>query len=89
MNRKNVVLLSAVIGALLVPPAAVNAAPLPADPALQARLDAEEAALRPRRQALQGHFRQAYARYPAIPVGTLEAIAYVQSRWMDLQPDPR
>lgn len=89
MNRKNVVLLSAVIGALLVPPAAVSAAPPPADPALQARLDAEEATLRPQRQALQGHFRRAYARYPAIPAGTLEAIAYVQSRWMDLQPDPR
>jgi len=89
MNRKTVVLLSAVTAALLVSPAVSAQAVVSTDAALQARLDAEEARLRPQRQALQGYFRQAYARYPAIPAGTLEAIAYVQTRWMDLQPDPK
>ena len=32
-------------------------------------------------------FRAAYARYPAIPAGTLEALAYSQSRWHTLRPD--
>lgn len=32
-------------------------------------------------------FRAAYARYPAIPRGTLEALAYAQSRWHTLRPD--
>ena len=83
--------LAAALAALCTPEA--TAAPVAADrttshdnAVLQLRLDAEEAALRPQRQAFQGYFRQAYARYPAIPSGTLEAIAYVQSRWMQLEP---
>lgn len=32
-------------------------------------------------------FRYAYARYPHIPAGTLEAIAHAQSRWHTLRPD--
>ncbi len=56
------------------------------DAALSAQLQAEEAQLRPQRQLFQQYFRQAYARYPAIPAGTLEAIAFVQSRWQHLQP---
>lgn len=32
-------------------------------------------------------FRVAYARYPRIPAGTLEALAYAQSRWHTLRPD--
>ena len=32
-------------------------------------------------------FRHAYARYPRIPAGALEAIAFVQSRWHTLRPD--
>src|SRR5690606_10295700 len=43
--------------------------------------------LRPQRAAFQRYFHEAYKRYPAIPAGTLEAIAYVQSRWLDIQPD--
>lgn len=54
--------------------------------ALDAQLRGEEASLRPQRLAFQGYFREAYARYPAIPAGTLEAIAFVQSRWLHLQP---
>lgn len=32
-------------------------------------------------------FEAAYARYPSIPKGTLEALAYVQTGWMHVQPD--
>lgn len=81
-------LLSVVIGGLLATTAfAQEPATLPAEHALDARLDAEEAALRPQRAAFQRYFHEAYKRYPAIPAGTLEAIAYVQSRWLDIQPD--
>ncbi|MFA7319939.1 MAG: N-acetylmuramoyl-L-alanine amidase [Dokdonella sp.] len=34
-------------------------------------------------------FANAYAHYPRIPRGTLEAIAYTQSRWDNLNPDAR
>ena len=57
-----------------------------ADPALSARVRVEQDALRAERAQLPGYFRQAYARYPAIPAGTLEALAYVASRWQHLRP---
>lgn len=75
--------------ALLVPLLAVTsiatAAP-PADTAPTARVVLDEASRHSQRRALPAHFRAAYARYPAIPAGTLEAIAYVQSRWSHLRP---
>ena len=87
MNHRTVLLMSAVIGGLLALPVTA-AEPVPvAETPLQANLDAEEATLRPQRQALREYFRHAYTRYPSIPMGTLEAIAFVQSRWMDLHPD--
>ena len=89
MNQGSKVLLSAMLGSLLVSPALAAEPSQRPDAGLQAGLDAEEAALLPQRQALQGYFRDAYARYPAIPAGTLEAIAYVQSRWLHLRPDPK
>ncbi|SOD50879.1 N-acetylmuramoyl-L-alanine amidase [Pseudoxanthomonas wuyuanensis] len=74
-------------GATAAPP--MTSAPLAqGDPALATRLQTEENRLRPQRAEFASHFRQAYARYPSIPAGTLEAIAYVQSRWMHLAPDP-
>ncbi|KGM51375.1 hypothetical protein N792_11605 [Lysobacter concretionis Ko07 = DSM 16239] len=91
MKRYSRVLLSAVIGALLATTAMAEEPAIPMqdpDAALAAQLNAEEVALRPQRQAFQQYFRQAYARYPAIPAGTLESIAYVQSRWLHLQPEP-
>lgn len=54
------------------------------DPALQARLDAEEKRLLVVRAAFPSLFAEAYAQYPQIPEGVLEAIAYSQSRWMPL-----
>lgn len=50
------------------------------------RLQQEETRLRAERAAYPAYFRRAYAAYPRIPRGTLEAIAFVQSRWHDLAP---
>jgi N-acetylmuramoyl-L-alanine amidase len=57
------------------------------DAAFMAHQRAEEMQLRGERAAYPGYFRAAYARYPRIPRGTLEAIAYAQSRWQHLRPD--
>jgi hypothetical protein len=54
---------------------------------------AEQAAamkvLMQQRQALPPLFRKAYARYPSVPAGTLEAIAYVQTGWRNVQPEEK
>ncbi|WP_157753771.1 N-acetylmuramoyl-L-alanine amidase [Lysobacter capsici] len=34
------------------------------------------------------YFRRAYARYPNLPAGALEAIAYAETNWMHVRPDP-
>lgn len=60
--------------------------PATAEAAFDRQLQREAARLRVERAAYPAHFRRAYARYPAIPRGTLEAIAYVQSRWQHLAP---
>lgn len=52
------------------------------DAALAARLHAEEAGLVAQRAAYPALFAQAYARYPQIPAGVLEAIAWSQTRWL-------
>lgn len=67
--------------------AAERASAAPQDPALAQRLRLEESLSRIDRQLYAGYFRQAYARYPSIPAGTLEAVAYVTTRWQHLQPD--
>lgn len=54
--------------------------------ALQAALDAEEVGMRAERASYGNYFADAYAHYPRIPKGTLEAIAYTQSRWQNLNP---
>lgn len=63
-----------------------TAAGIERDDRLAARLQTEEARLRAERAAYPDYFEQAYARYPAIPRGALEAIAHVQSRWQHLTP---
>ncbi|HST45132.1 MAG TPA: peptidoglycan recognition family protein [Luteimonas sp.] len=92
------VVLAAVIGAVVATAAtaatgaserqAVATVDRDGEAVLAGILAAEERALRPQRQAFQHYFREAYARYPSIPLGTLEAIAYVQSRWLHLQVKP-
>ena len=57
--------------------------------ALQAALNEEEARMRVERADFGRHFANAYAHYPRIPIGTLEAIAYTQSRWQNLNPGAR
>ncbi|MBX9401546.1 N-acetylmuramoyl-L-alanine amidase [Lysobacter sp. BMK333-48F3] len=56
------------------------------DRALAQRLQVEESLARVDRALYANYFRQAYARYPSIPRGTLESVAYVMSRWQHLQP---
>ncbi|SDW07357.1 N-acetylmuramoyl-L-alanine amidase [Lysobacter enzymogenes] len=56
------------------------------DPALAQRLRLEESLTRIDRQLYTLYFQQAYARYPSIPRGTLEAMAFVATRWQNLQP---
>jgi hypothetical protein len=51
------------------------------------RLQAQEKRLQAERSHYPAMFRAAYARYPRIPAGTLEALAYSQSRWHQLRPD--
>ena len=51
------------------------------------RLRLQQQRLRAERIHYPRLFRTAYARYPRIPAGTLEAIAYAQSRWHQLRPD--
>ncbi|MBK6728515.1 MAG: N-acetylmuramoyl-L-alanine amidase [Xanthomonadales bacterium] len=41
------------------------------------------------RAALKAHFAEAYARYPRLPQGLLEALAWSQSRWQHLAPAKR
>ena len=51
------------------------------------RLRAHQLLLRRERTYYPALFRAAYARYPRIPAGMLEAIAYTQSRWHNLRSD--
>ncbi|WP_422217482.1 hypothetical protein, partial [Dokdonella sp.] len=67
-------------------PALVGAA---GNNALQAALNEEEVRMRAQRADFGRYFANAYAHYPRIPRGTLEAIAYTQSRWDNLNPDAR
>ena len=57
--------------------------------ALQAALNEEEVRMRVERAPYASYFAGAYTQYPRIPRGTLEAIAYTQSRWQNLRPDAR
>lgn len=54
------------------------------DAAQEANIAAEQAALTDARRDFPALFAAAYARYPKLTPGSLEAIAYVQSRWVML-----
>ncbi|MFD1296304.1 N-acetylmuramoyl-L-alanine amidase [Lysobacter gummosus] len=90
MNRSVNTLLCTALAALLSPMAMAGkpaaAVDVLADPTLGPRLHAEQDALRAERAQYPAYFRQAYVRYPSIPAGTLEAMAYVASRWQHLRP---
>ena len=58
-----------------------------ADMPFDALLRNGERTLQAERSSYPAMFRAAYARYPRIPPGTLEALAFTQSRWHQLQPD--
>ncbi|MEA5668180.1 peptidoglycan recognition family protein [Stenotrophomonas sp. MH1] len=90
MHRHTAVLLSAVITSIVAAPAlaqtSLKAAQADSSQALDMQLKMEEAVLAPQRAMFRRYFQQAYRRYPSIPSGTLEAMAFVQSRWSNLQP---
>jgi len=52
------------------------------------RVAAHEAQLAVERASLPDAFDAAYQLYPNLPRGSLEAIAFVQSRWVNQQADP-
>jgi N-acetyl-anhydromuramyl-L-alanine amidase AmpD len=54
------------------------------DTAREADSAREQAALAEARRDFPALFAAAYARYPQLPAGSLEAIAYVQTRWVAL-----
>lgn len=54
------------------------------DAVQEAAIATEQAALAAARRGYPALFAAAYARYPELPAGTLEGIAYVQSRWVML-----
>ena len=97
--RHRLTVLSAVLATVIAGPALAQSAHLPHQPILldgsisheeaqlQAVLDQEERALAPQRAGFVRMFAQAYKRYPSIPAGTLEALAYVQSRWLHMVPE--
>ncbi len=91
MHRHTAVLLSAVITSAVVVPAlaqtAIKAPVADTEQVLDMQLKMEEARMLPLRAMYSRYMRQAYRRYPSIPRGTLESLAYVQSRWSPLQPD--
>jgi len=93
MHRHTAVLLSAVITSAVVVPAlaqtAIKAPAADTEQVLEMQLKMEEARLLPLRAMYVRYFQQAYRRYPSIPRGTLESLAYVQSRWSPLQPDAK
>ena len=55
--------------------------------AMAERLRQEEVRLRAERAAYPAYFKRAYAAYPRIPRGALEAIAHVQTRWQNVRAD--
>ena len=80
-------LLGGMVGHAVAGEGAVAAAP-DASPAALERLRAD--ALRPliaERQTYLPLFEQAYAAYPALPAGSLEAIAYAQTGWRNVAPE--
>ena len=91
MHRHTAVLLSAVItSAAIVPALAQTTIKAPVannQQVLDMQLKMEEARMLPLRAMYARYFQQAYRRYPGIPRGTLESLAFVQSRWSPLQPD--
>lgn len=91
MHRHTAVLLSAVITSAVVVPAlaqtTIKAPVADTEQVLDMQLKMEEARMLPLRAMYVRYFQQAYRRYPSIPRGTLESLAYVQSRWSPLQPD--
>lgn len=73
---------------LLAPPClATTTSASPQHPLAAQRAIAMKPVVRAR-QAYPAMFREAYRQHPALPPGSLEAIAWEQSRWHNLHPEP-
>lgn len=90
MRHSIVVITLAVIGGIASPAFAQSSSTMD-DPLFAAAasdrdnaMSAEQAALEAARAGYPALFATAYARYPDVPAGMLESIAYVQSRWVML-----
>lgn len=79
-------LAAALGGVLLLGP--LSAAATPDAAALRYELDRANAtvAAQVARAAYPEYFRRAYARYPNLPAGALEAIAYSETNWVHVRP---
>ncbi|SDW07703.1 N-acetylmuramoyl-L-alanine amidase [Lysobacter enzymogenes] len=80
-------LAAALGGALLL--GSLGAAAAPDAAALRLELDRSNAlvAAQVARAAYPEYFRRAYARYPNLPAGALEAIAYSETNWVHVRPE--
>ena len=79
-------LLALAVSACIAPPAVAQSRESSVDPdasgsPFEAAIALEQATLAAARAPWPALFEAAYARYPALPRGLLESIAYVQSRW--------
>ena len=80
-------LAAALGGALLL--GSLGAAAAPDAATLRLELDRSNAlvAAQVARAAYPEYFRRAYARYPNLPAGALEAIAYSETNWVHVRPE--
>ncbi|MBX9401553.1 N-acetylmuramoyl-L-alanine amidase [Lysobacter sp. BMK333-48F3] len=76
-------------GALCLAVGAAGAAQRPSLDSLRFELDRTQALVlaQAQRAAYPEYFRRAYARYPNLPAGALEAIAYAETGWNHVRPD--
>lgn len=72
--------------ALAVAQVEAGVAPVRAAASVESAIQDNEAQLRVHRAAFPTYFAKAYARYPQLPAGSLEAIAMSASRWMHVVP---
>lgn len=88
MHFRTRILGAIVLGALLGLAGTASAQHVDREELRQAqRLDREELALVEARAQFRRDFAAAYARYPNLPEGVLEALAFVQSRWLHVDHD--
>jgi N-acetyl-anhydromuramyl-L-alanine amidase AmpD len=80
---------AALLSAMVALAQAADAEPaMPAIDPVELAVRAENARMSEVRASYRNFFAEAYMRYPRIPAGTLESIAYAKTRWNHVQPVP-